>query len=81
MFEVSLGFLFRGFNAWNDITLRVDFTAMQLTTVEHSFLFLFALMTYCKFELFFAINIVQLFFLAFKLDDLERHGQSVAVTN
>ncbi|ETN83579.1 hypothetical protein NECAME_07337 [Necator americanus] len=98
----------------NDITLRVDFTAMQLTTVEHSFLFLFALMTYCKlelsavfreffelhwivvfsplfalsiasiglvvwamrrdksfeFELFFAINIVQLFFLAFKLDDL-----------
>ncbi|EYC41110.1 hypothetical protein Y032_0581g266 [Ancylostoma ceylanicum] len=146
MFEVSLGFLFRGFNAckfvtylsllffvlllslkldnkigvgyaivflpiWiynflifagavigvasflsrppsqNDITLRVDFTAMQLTTVEHSFLFLFALMTYCKlelssvfrdffelhwivFELFFAINIVQLFFLAFKLDEL-----------
>ncbi|KHJ91313.1 DnaJ domain protein [Oesophagostomum dentatum] len=129
MFEVSLGFLFRGFNAckfvtylsllffvlllslkldnkigvgyaivflpiWiynflifagavvgvisfltrppsqNDVSLRVDFTAMQLTTVEHSFLFLFALMTYCKFELFFAINIVQLFFLAFKLDDL-----------
>ncbi|VDM74859.1 unnamed protein product [Strongylus vulgaris] len=110
MFEVSLGFLFRGFNAckfvtylsllffvlllslkldnkigvgyaivflpiWlynflifagavvgvisflmhppsqNDVTLRVDFTAMQLTTVEHSFLFLFALMTYCKLEL------------------------------
>ncbi|CAJ0603496.1 unnamed protein product [Cylicocyclus nassatus] len=98
----------------NDLALRVDFTAMQLTTVEHSFLFLFALMTYCKlelsyllrdyfelhwivvfsplfalsiasiglvvwamrrdksfeFELFFAINIVQLFFLAFKLDEL-----------
>ncbi|KAK6058719.1 hypothetical protein COOONC_03709, partial [Cooperia oncophora] len=98
----------------NDVALRVDFTAMQLTTVEHSFLFIFALLTYCKlelsvffrnnlelhwiivfsplfalsiasiglvvwamrrdksfeFELFFAINIVQLFFLAFKLDDL-----------
>ncbi|KAJ1368581.1 hypothetical protein KIN20_029739 [Parelaphostrongylus tenuis] len=98
----------------NDIALRVDFTAMQLTTVEHSFLFLFTILTYCKlelsdifrdslelhwivvfsplftlsvasiglvvwairrdksfeFELFFAINIVQLFFLAFKLDDL-----------
>lgn len=98
----------------NDIALRVDFTAMQLTAVEHSFLFLFTLLTYCKlelsnvfrdslelhwivvfsplftlsvasiglviwairrdksfeFELFFAVNIVQLFFLAFKLDDL-----------
>ncbi|KAE9416539.1 hypothetical protein Angca_008938 [Angiostrongylus cantonensis] len=98
----------------NDIALRVDFTAMQLTTVEHTFIFLFTLLTYCKlelsdifrgslelhwivvfsplftlsvasiglvvwairrdksfeFELFFAINIVQLFFLAFKLDDL-----------
>ncbi|KJH48565.1 DnaJ domain protein [Dictyocaulus viviparus] len=98
----------------NDHALRVDFTAMQLTTVEHLLLFLFALMTYFKlelpdffrgtlelhwivvfsplftlsvasiglvvwamrrdksfeFELFFAINIVQLFFLAFKLDNL-----------
>ncbi|VDO71976.1 unnamed protein product [Haemonchus placei] len=114
----------------NDVVLRVDFTAMQLTTIEHSFLFIFALLTYCKLELsvffrnnlelhwiivfsplfalsiasigvvvwamrrdksfevmnsffwsfshgnvfqlelFFAINIVQLFFLAFKLDDL-----------
>ncbi|VDL78914.1 unnamed protein product [Nippostrongylus brasiliensis] len=116
----------------NDVALRVDFTAMQMTTVEHSFICIFALLTYCKlelsmifrdnlelhwiivfsplfalsiasiglvvwamrrdkcfevfdifpdflllsvsapfqFELFFAINIVQLFFLAFKLDDL-----------
>ncbi|KAK6048140.1 hypothetical protein COOONC_14355, partial [Cooperia oncophora] len=35
----------------NDVALRVDFTAMQLTTVEHSFLFIFALLTYCKLEL------------------------------
>ncbi|EPB78148.1 DnaJ domain protein [Ancylostoma ceylanicum] len=119
MFEVSLGFLFRGFNAckfvtylsllffvlllslkldnkigvgyaivflpiWiynflifagavigvasflsrppsqNDITLRVDFTAMQLTTVEHSFLFLFALMTYCKVDWSWAVVFIPL---------------------